>query len=209
MSGITLSAIPPEMRVALSTSTNVSPPTSTSSGVDTDDRPKTLDGEIDRVHALPRPGGVRALALEDERGVEVAEAAGVDRVVGRLEHDDEVGVEHERSLGEHARQGALVRRQLLTDEEEERHIAAEHGPLRPYPAGKLDHHREPALHVARSEPDDPAVLDPARDVALRGDGVEMAGEQHEGFGRALCCKEERLVGRVDAGEGDRTRHVVA
>ena len=99
-----------------------------------DDRPEPLDGEIDRVHALPRPRGVRALALEDERGVEVPQTACVDRVVGGLEHDDEVGVEHERSLAEDARQALPPPGLPPADEEEERDVAPERGPLGGCPA---------------------------------------------------------------------------
>ena len=40
---------------------------------------------------------------------------------------------------------------------------------------ELDHDRDPAFHVAGAETDDGAVFDP-RDVALRGDGVEVTGE---------------------------------
>ena len=57
---------------------------------------------------VPGPRRVGALAVERQRRVEVAEAARVDRVVGRLEHDHEVGLEHQRRLGEDAREGALL-----------------------------------------------------------------------------------------------------
>ena len=107
---MTFEAIPPWIRVALSTSTNVSPPTSTSSGgaATTGARPSTA-----RSIALTPCQGRAEWALSPrnvERRVEVAEAAGVDRVVGRLEHDDEVGLEDERRLGEDARERALARR---------------------------------------------------------------------------------------------------
>ena len=54
-----------------------------------DHRGQPLHRAVDRVHARPGAGGVGALALEDEPRVQVPEAAGVDLVVGRLEHDDE------------------------------------------------------------------------------------------------------------------------
>ena len=46
-------------------------------------------------------------------------------------------------------------------------------------ACELEHHREAALHVARAESDDGAVLDPAGDVLLGRNGVVVAGEHDE------------------------------
>ena len=157
-------------------------------------------GEIDRVDALPGARRVGALAVERQRRVEVPEAARVDRVVGRLEHDDEVGLEHERRLGEDARERALLGWELLPHEEQEREVERRRRAGRP--AGQLDHHGDSALHVARAEADHPAVLDPAGDVVLGGHGVEVAGEQDERRVRALRREEERLVRAVD----ERKRH---
>jgi hypothetical protein len=146
---------------------------------------------------------VGALAAEDEHGVQVAQAARVDLGVGRLEHDDEVGVEHERRLGKDPREGALLRWELLADEEEEREIAAELRPARG-PVRELDHDGEPALHVARPEAFDPAVLDPAGEVPLFGHGVEVPREQDERPPRPLRRVEQRLVGPM----GERKRHLL-
>ena len=65
-------------------------------------------------------------------------------------------------------QRALARRQLLAPEEEvaERNAGA----------SELDHHREAALHVRRAEANDPAVVDPAGQVVLRGHGVVVPRE---------------------------------
>ena len=77
----------------------------------------------------------------------------------------------------------LLRAELLAREEEQAQVVGELGLGRP--ARELDHHGEPALHVGRAEPVDRAVLDPAREVPLRGNGVRVAGEQHERPARAL------------------------
>src|SRR5262249_61832066 len=54
-----------------------------------DDVAEAFDGEGDSVDSEPGPGRVRGLALEDDAGNQVAEAAELERVVGRLEADDE------------------------------------------------------------------------------------------------------------------------
>ena len=89
-------------------------------------------------------------------------------------------------------QRVLGRAELLAREEEQREVVGELGAVGP--AGELDHHREAALHVARAEADDRAVLDPAGQVALRRDGVGVAGEQHERLARPLGV-EQRLAVR--------------
>ena len=106
--------------------------------------------------------------MEHDPRVQVPQAAGLDRVVGGFEHHDEVGVEPVPL--EEGRQRALARGQLLAAEEEvaERRVRA----------GELDHDRDTTLHVGGAEPDDPAVLDTAWEVLLRGHGVVMAGEHH-------------------------------
>ena len=137
------------------------------------------DGVLDRVLPLPGPRRVRALALEDELGVQVAEAAHVERRVRGLEDDGELGLERVRARREEGGKRALLLRQLLAWEEEERDVGGELRALLVEPARELDHHREPALHVARAEAVDEAVLDRAGDVPLRGNRVQVAGEEDE------------------------------
>ena len=60
-------------------------------GLEADDRLQAAHELVDRVHAGPRARRVRALAAERHRRLEVAETAGVEDAVGRLEHDDEPG----------------------------------------------------------------------------------------------------------------------
>ena len=184
---MTFEAIPPWIRVALSTSTNVSPPTSTSSGgtATTGASPSTA-----RSIALTPCQGRAEWALSPWNvsvALRLPRQPGVDRVVGRLEHDDKVGLEHERRLGEDAREGALLGRELLPHEEQKREVERTWRAGRP--AGQLDHHGDPALHVARAEADHPAVLDPPGDVVLGGHGVEVACEQDER--RVRCARSRR------------------
>ena len=153
-------------------------------------RRETVERERDRVHAEPRPRRVRGRALEDDARVEVAEAAELQRVVGRLEADHELRLVDEAGALEDAGQRVLGRAELLAREEEEREVVGELGLGRP--AGELDHHREPALHVARAEADDGTVLDPAGQVALGGDGVGVARRA----ARAAC--PSRLAKRTDS-----------
>ena len=117
--------------------------------------------------------------------------------------DDEIRLEHERRFGEDARQGALRPGQLLAHEEQEREV----DPGRAPPAAQFASSTitaTPPFMSLRAEPDDPAVLDPAREVALRGNRVEVAGEEHERPPSPLGREQQRLVGRV----GERKRHRV-
>ena len=79
-----------------------------------------FERERDRVHAEPRPRRVRRAALEDDARVQVAEAAELERVVGRLEADDELRLVDDAGALEHAGQRVLGRAELLAREEEER-----------------------------------------------------------------------------------------
>ena len=175
---MTFVAMPPSICVTLSTSRKTSPWISTSFGSSDASGASASDRAHDRVVAEPRPCRVRARPVEDELRVEVAEAAGLDRVVRRLEHHDEIGVE--TVALEEAGQRALAGGQLLAPEEEVAERRAR--------ARELDHHREPALHVGRAEADDPAVLDAARQVVLRGNGVVVPGEHDAARGRRERCR---------------------
>ena len=68
---------------------------------------------------------------------------------------------------------------------------------------QLHHHGQRALHVHRAEAVDDAVLDAARDVVLRGNGVDVPGQQREGALAALgdAGQDERVarVAHRDAG----------
>ena len=193
---MTLSARPPAICVTLSTSTNGKPATSTSSGstATTGSRPATASP----IAFSPCQGRAECAlsAPKHEARVDAAEAADLDRVVGRLEDDHEVGLEGQRRGAEDARQRALAQRQLLADEEEERGVVGERGPLLVDPARELDHHRDAALHVRRAEPDDPAVLEPAGDVALCRNRVEVPREEDERLAGARRGVEERVVAAV-------------
>src|SRR4029079_2750143 len=52
---------------------------------------ETLREQVDRVASGPWPRRVRALAVELDPGLQVAEAAGVEDRVRRLEHDGKLG----------------------------------------------------------------------------------------------------------------------
>ncbi len=61
------------------------------------------------------------------------------------------------------------------------------------PAGELDHHGETALHVRRTETVDRALVDPARKIPLRGNGVGVPCEEHERLPRTLGVHERLAV----------------
>jgi GTP-binding protein HflX len=135
--------------------------------LETCERCETLGELVDRVAARPRPGRVRALAVELDARLQVPDAAGVEDRVGGLEHDGELGA-REHAARESGGQRALLEGDLLAREED---VARRH--LR---ARKLEHHGHATLHVARTEAVHGAVGDPARQVLLRRHRVEVTGE---------------------------------
>src|SRR5262249_45369970 len=155
-----------------------------------DDLAEAFDSEGNSVDAEPGPGRVRGLALEGDAGDQIPEAAELERVVGRLEADDERGLVDSRGRVEQGGERIELRADLLAGEEEEAEVERELGVRGP--AAELDHHREAALHVGGAEPVDGAVLDPPGQVPLRRHGVGVAGEEDERPAAAFRV-EQRLA----------------
>ena len=151
---------------------------------DTGERVQPVDGHADRVDAEPRPGRMGADSTERERCIEVAEAAGLDRVVRGLEHDGEIRLAQVGTGGEDPGQRALGDRQLLAREEEQADVELAVGAVAVEPARELEHDCEPALHVSGAQAHHPAVLDPAWEVVLGRNRVQVAHEQDLGASRA-------------------------
>src|SRR5437763_188835 len=150
-----------------------------------------------RVGADSRKGGLRA---------QVADAADVELVVRRLEHDYEIGLSGLRTGLQELGHRAFLSRELLADEEEKAEVELGLGGERPL--GKLEHHGHAALHVARPEADDRIAFYQPRKVVLRGNGVEMAGEQDEGPPRMpLGGREQEILGRPDRRQRQLSAHV--
>ena len=145
---------------------------------------------VDRVAARPGAGGVRALAVELDPGLQVPKAAGVEDRVGGLEHDRELG-SREHAARKDGGERALLERDLLAGEED---VAR-----RRRGARELEHHRDAALHVARAEAVHGAALDPAGEVLLRRHRVDVTGEDDRRRGVSpddrLAVVVERLAGQ--------------
>ena len=151
--------------------------------------------EVDGAAPEPRPRGVSGDPFEPRGRDDVAEAAYIDDVVGRLEHHDELRLAELGKLGEQPRDRAERDRQLLAREEQKRDRNSGRqngrcgtGGLRAtgpaQPLGEFEHDRDAALHVAGAEAGDHAVSELRRQVALRRDGVDVAPEQEAGAGVA-------------------------
>ena len=122
-----------------------------------------------------------ALAEELHPGLQVSQAAGVEDRVRRLEHD------RERSVGQHAaredaRHRALVNRDLLACEEDVARPSCI--------TSELEHHRDTAFHIARTEAVNGAVGDRTGDVPLGRDRVDMTGQND---GRSGVAPDDRLT----------------
>ena len=131
--------------------------------------------------------------MEGPGRVDVAQAAGVDGVRGGLHHQHEVGRAQRRLALEQPAERALGDRELLAPEEHVAQVDVRvHRRQR-----ELDHDRHRALHVRRAEAVDRVGIAPARAVALRGDGVEVARQEDE---RALAAlgdaRQQARVARV-------------
>ena len=103
--------------------------------------------------------------------VDVAEAAGVDRVVGRLHHHHELGGDLVAGARQQRRQRALGDRQLLAPEEQARRTA------RPASASSIITASAPFMSLAPRPWTRSSSRRPGR-LSCAGHGVEVPGEQH-------------------------------
>ena len=178
------------------------------------DRRQPLDRLLDRVLRRPGARGVAADAGEGELGVEVAEAAGLDREVGRLEQDREVGRVRELRAVEEVGKRAELRRQLLLPEEEERDVVRRRARARPGRArARPRPRRRPSCRVAPQPWTAPSAILPgtlscaarcrsARRGARAGRRAPLAREDERVLGRVLGSNEggtsERRCARTSA-----------
>ena len=132
-------------------------------------------------------------AVEDEACVQVAEAAGLDRAVGRLEQDRELRVVHAGDAVEEVRERALGGGEQLPGKEQDFEA---HGPRRPQVAPclrQLDHHGDSGLHVARAEPHDLGVRALPGQVVLGWHSVEVTGQDDARARIFVSAVPERLA----------------
>jgi GTPase len=158
------------------------------------ERRETLGEQVDGVAPRPGPGGVRALPVELDPGLQVADAAGVEDRVRGLEHDGELRAS-EHTTREGGGERALLEGDLLTREEDVASLR-----LR---AREFEHHRDAALHVARAETVDGSVGDPAGEVPLCRHRVDVAGERD---GCGCVSPDERLAVVVERLTGQEAAH---
>ena len=97
-------------------------------------------GAVDRVVGQPGPRGVPAAPVERPRRVQVAQAARVDRVGGRLEHDRELRC---RAAPARARAAASASCRRTASSSRGKKTKPNGAPA----SAQLDHHRQTALHV--------------------------------------------------------------
>ena len=137
-----------------------------------------LAGAVDRVDALPRPRCVRALAPDGHVDAHRTLAAGLDDGVRGFHQDREVGRQQVRAALREDPEAVVLLLDLLGLVEQEGDVAVgrRHG------RGDLEHHRDPALHVAGAQTMKPSVQQVAfelcRQVRVDRHGVEVAGDDH-------------------------------
>ncbi len=166
--------------------------------LDREQRAEPLDRVRDRAVGVPRPRRVPAPAVERQPRDDVAQAAGVHDTVGRLEQYRERGLVHEVGGHEEGGERIVLDGQLLAAEQDQRDIGARARVLREVPH-ELERDRDAALHVARAEPMNRAVLDPAREVVLCRHRVVVPGEDDERHRRPpRRGEQEDLVARIRA-----------
>ena len=136
--------------------------------------------------------------MEGQSRDDVAQAAGVHDAIGRLEQYRKRRLVHELGAHQKGWERIVLDGQLLAPEDHERDIGGSSRVLGEVPH-ELERDRDAALHVARTEPMNRAIVDPARDVVLRRDGVVVPGEDDERHRRPPPRGEqEDLVARIRA-----------
>jgi GTP-binding protein HflX len=153
-----------------------------------EDRPEPAYRALQRVVGEPGTSGVTARPVERHAGDDVAETAGLNGEVGRLEDDRERRLVNRSRPGEERGQRVVLRGELLAAEHEERDIARR--PLGVEITGQLERDGEAALHVARADTVHGSVRDVSRDVSLCGNGVVVSGERDERPVRATRRHEQ-------------------
>jgi hypothetical protein len=133
----------------------------------------TLEG------AVRKPGTRRVAArpVEREPRDDVAEAAGLQLEVGRLEDDRKRRLVNRGRAGEERGQRVVLGRQLLPAEQEKREVARRRSQIEV--ARQFERDGEPALHVARAKAVHLAVGHAPGNVALRRDRVVVGGKNDQ------------------------------
>jgi GTP-binding protein HflX len=137
-----------------------------------------------------------ALAPEIDPSLEVAETAGLQDRVRRLENYGQLGT-REDAAREDGGQRTLGERHLLAGEEEVSRRGSR--------AREFEHHGDAALHIARAEAVYRAVRDPARQVVLRRNRVDVTGEDDRCRRRS---PDDRLAVVVEGLAGQGAPHEV-
>jgi len=128
---------------------------------------------------------------EAHGGMHRAAAAELQAEIGRFEAERERRALQIGAPLEDRQEAVLRDRPFLPVVEEQGQLERQGAAIEPPP--ELDHHRQGALHVARSAPEDAAVLAAGREVTfLDGHGVEVPGEQH-GWARAAHATADDRV----------------
>ena len=133
---------------------------------------------MDRVLAQPRPRAVGRAARDRDGGVQVAQAADLDRVVGRLHDDRQVDRASLRAPIEQGSEGALDVGQLLTPEEQEPDVGRARLVPRARPRARSMTASAPFMSDAPRPTTAPSSIAPGT-FAGDGHGVDVAGEHHE------------------------------
>ena len=165
---------------------------------------EALDRAMNGVVGEPRPGRVTADAVEGHLSRQRPDAPRLNRQVGWLEQNREIGLVHEWAAVEERRERVVRRRQLLAPEQEQRNVDGTGLERRQLPY-ELDGDGDAALHIACTAPVHRSVGDPPRHVVLGGDGVVVPCEdQQRRAGAALARPQLYLVPSEDGNE--RARH---
>ena len=180
---------PARDRVTDATSENVRPSKTCSSRSSSASAAIPRAARVDRVVGVPRPRGVPGAPVERPGRVDVAQAAGVQLVGGRLHHHDELGVE---PLALEQRRRARCRR-----------AAAPRGRRT---GSRTARRRSASSTITASAPfmslaPSPCTRSPSRrpgQVVLRGHRVEMSGEQDRGARGAASTQVSPRSRRVAA-----------
>ncbi len=161
--------------------------------VERDQSLQPIDSACDCIVGVPRSRRVPAASVERQTRHDVSETACVYAPVSGFEQDHHGGFPNRPGGSKKRRKWVVLHRELLSPEEQKRDVEGPGRALREI-ADELERDGDSALHVARSYPVNSVVIEAAGEIALRGDGVVVAGEHDERSSRAPRWREQvRLV----------------
>ncbi len=146
-------------------------------------------GSVDRVSSHPRARRVGAHPGGADVDTHGSVAAALDESAGGFAEDGEVAGEQVRPVAGQSPEAVEVGSDLLVVVPDPGHVDDRVGELR----GKLQLHRDPALHVDGAPAPEHVALQPSRQIVVHRHGVDVAGNDHPALATQPCAGDHRVA----------------